>query len=107
MDVNVEIDEIVMSDIDLSPAQAEVLRSTVSVELAAMFSRQRTQAWSGNRGLSTDDFVAPAIQLDTVPRPEQIGRQLADSIFQILNTTSNPTDRSSDDSSATQRNGRH
>ena len=107
MDVNVEIEEIVVSDIDLSPAQAEALKATVSEELTALFSRQRMADWSGIQQLSTDDFMAPAIHVDTVPRPEQIGRQLADSIFQVLTATSNANDRSGAMTAAKQRNGRH
>jgi len=107
MDVNVEIEEIVVSDIDLSPAQAEALKATVSEELTALFSRQPSAAWSGIQESSIDDFIGPAIHLDKVPRPEQIGRQLADSIFQVLTATSNANDRSGAMTAAKQRNGRH
>ena len=104
MDVNVEIEEIILSGIDLSPAQAELVKSTLSTELAALFTESRRDRWQQHGGLAADDVKGDPINIGTTVQPVQVGEQLAASVFQAVTGSAMYSQKSATHSSTTNLN---
>lgn len=82
-DVTLQIDRLVVDGVALNSRQATQLHRSVERELAAMLQRDGFHTSSGAMYSAT----APSIQLTRNVQPTELGRQIAQSVYQSLTWT--------------------
>jgi hypothetical protein len=78
--VRVHIDRLVLSGLELAPAQAEGLRAALEQEISRALGQS---AWSGSEGHATPRVVARPLET-TPPGSRQLAAALADRIAQSI-----------------------
>ena len=84
--LQVEIDEIVLTDLDLDPARAPRIRLLVETELRWRLDRRAPTEVDGHRLMRS--VSADALDLDPSLSDEEIARRLAERIAELLQAAS-------------------
>jgi hypothetical protein len=83
MNVRLHIEHLVLSGIDIGPAESEHLRLVVSQQLADLLRRETPNCWNRcNADAST--LAAPALRLGAAPSVSVLGVDLARSLHVAL-----------------------
>lgn len=79
--ITVDIERIVLSDLDVTPARAERIRAMIELELQHLLERQGLPA---ERGVNIANMSTPALHLTEIQNDLHVARSLAQSITQAL-----------------------
>lgn len=76
--VSLHIERLTLDGFDLSPAQSAQMQHALERELARLSADTRGAVWQGE---AVAAMVAPPLRLTGTPRPAQLGREVARSLF--------------------------
>jgi hypothetical protein len=80
MNINVQIEQLVLDGITVSPAQRPYLQAALEAELGRLLT-EGGLAPSLARGPALPSVVAPGIQLSQTGGPGHLGRQIANAVY--------------------------
>ncbi len=84
MDINLNIDQLVLEGITLSPRERRQLQASVETELGRLITENGLVSYLQSNSTNVSSLSTGAIQVTGNPNPAQLGTQIAHAVYRGL-----------------------
>ncbi len=84
MDINLNIDQLVLEGITLSPRERRQLQASVETELSRLITENGLASYLHSNNTNVSSLSTGAIQVAANPNPAQLGTQIAHAVYRGL-----------------------